>query len=70
MTYHTKIARSRKSRSGTGLMVSGAATINIDQSLRLVRKQISEGSPKEDWKAVGRDIAKAISELKREFETV
>ena len=51
-------------------MVSGAATINIDQSLRLVRKQISEGSPKEDWKAVGRDIAKAISELKREFETV
>jgi hypothetical protein len=50
-------------------MVAGVATINIDQSMRLARKQASSGSIKSDWEAVGRDLKGSVRRVKRELES-
>jgi hypothetical protein len=67
MTYHSKIVR-RPGRSAKS-MVAGVATINIDQSMRLARKQMASGSIRSDWEAVGRDLKGAVRRVKREFES-
>lgn len=67
MTYHSKIVRHR-GRTAKSL-AAGAATINIDQSMRLARKQIASGSLKGDWEAVGRDLKTSLRRVRRELES-
>jgi hypothetical protein len=67
MTFHSKIVR-RPGRSAKSL-VAGAATISIDQTMRLARKQMASGSIQSDWEAVGRDLARSVRRVKRELES-
>ncbi len=69
MTYFGKSYR-RNKRSDIELLISGAATIKIDQSMTISRRQAMTGSLRGDWKAVGRDIEGAVRDLNREFKTV
>ena len=68
MTYHTRIARRRNTRTKADLLISGAGTISLDQQMRIARKALSHGSVREDWESVMRDIESAISSAKRESE--
>jgi hypothetical protein len=70
MTYSVKPSGSRFRRSAAGILLSGAGTISIDQTMIRSRRQLASGSLRSDWKAVGRDIAGAIRNVNREFESV
>lgn len=68
MTFHSKIVRGRSTRSARSLVV-GAATVNVDQTMKLSRKAACRGSLESDWAAVGRDLKKAVRRVSRELET-
>lgn len=69
MTYSVKPSSRRLYRSAAGMLLSGAGTITIDQTMISSRRQVASGSLRGDWKSVGRDIAGAIRDVNREFET-
>ncbi len=68
MGFETKISTRRERREAFESMISGIGSINIDQSMRLSRRRALDGSIASDWRAVGKDIAKAIEAVKSEKE--
>ncbi len=70
MSYHLKVRiDGAKSRSSSGLMASGAASVNVYQRMLLSRKRVAVGSIASDWKAVGADVKSALTKVKRELES-
>ena len=61
-----KVSRSKMTKAET--IVSGAATITLDQSMTYAKRRTDTGSIAGDWFAVGRDVSRAISTVKREFK--
>ncbi len=59
---------SGRDKGNARTVISGAAMSSIDQRMTLSRNRILEGSVRDDWRAVGRDIASALAATKREFE--
>lgn len=66
MAFETKISIRRERNEAFESMMSGIGSINIDQSMRVSKRRILGGSIAEDWRAIGRDIAKAIATVKSE----
>lgn len=70
MSHRSKVRiEGAKVRSSTGLMVSGAASVNVYQRMLFSRKRVAVGSIASDWKAVGADVKLALSKVKRELES-
>jgi hypothetical protein len=60
----TKVERGKEvkkvSTKPVTLLVRGAATITLDQSMRSTRRKLARGSIAEDWRAIGDDLRCAM----------
>ena len=52
-------------RRDISLMLSGAATITFDQSMAKVKLRSTREALAEDWRAVGRDMKRALASVGR-----
>lgn len=68
MGFETRIMSRHERKRALESLISGASSINIDQSMRLSKRRILKGSIGADWRMVGKDISAAIESAKSEKE--
>jgi hypothetical protein len=67
MGFQSKISNKSRLRSDYQSLLEGVGSITIDQRMRYSKRAVKSGSLDGDWKLVGKDIAKAISSLKKDY---
>ena len=68
MTYKSRIG-ALPTRSRVRLLTEGVASIDLNQRMTVSRQHFSKGSIAGDWKAVGKDVKRAVRYIKHELET-
>lgn len=67
MSFESKISTRAGRRKNYQIVFEGVGSVNIEQKMRYARRFAKSGSLDGDWRIVGREIAGAISSMKREF---
>jgi hypothetical protein len=69
MSIETKIVAKTARRKGYQVIAEGIATVNVYQGMRYARRSAKSGSLDSDWRIVGKEIADAVSSVKKEYCT-
>ena len=67
MGFESKISTRAVRRRNYQIIIEGVGSVNIDQKMRYARRYAKSGSLDGDWRIVGREIAGAISSMKKEY---
>jgi hypothetical protein len=67
MGFESKISNKSRRRSDYRSVLQGIGSITVDQRMRYSKRAIKSGALDSDWRLVGKDIAKAISSLKKDY---
>lgn len=69
MTYSMKVSR-RGSTATVGALAKGASILSLDQRMVLSRRFSKTGSLAKDWDNVGKDLSRAVDQLRQEIKAV
>jgi hypothetical protein len=67
MGFESKISNKSRYRGAYRSILEGVGSITVDQRMRYSKRAVKSGSLDGDWRLVGKDIAKAISSLKKDY---